>query len=287
MSPAVAVAALGGCLAAAGLVEVLAAWAAATQARRSSDRRSGMWSRTASRLTRALVSLGRRIGAPAPPVALAPRIAAAGTPLGLGVGEIGAVKAAGGVLTLAFGGPLALALPGRLPVVALPALALGGFFAPDLALWQLTRRRARAMEEELPDLLDLLRVAVEAGLPVSRGLAEVGRRHPGRLAREWRAAAAEMGLGVARANALSALAARCPGPGVAALAAALARAERHGAPLSSTLTALADEARAARARRVRERAAKAAPKIQLVVALLLVPSVLLMVAAAIVASLAR
>ncbi|HKG17710.1 MAG TPA: hypothetical protein VKA96_08480, partial [Solirubrobacteraceae bacterium] len=51
--------------------------------------------------------------------------------------------------------------------------------------------------------------------------------------------------------------------------------------------AQAEETRAARTRRVRERAARAAPKIQLVVALLLVPSVLLMVAAALVASLAR
>ena len=40
--------------------------------------------------------------------------------------------------------------------------------------------------------------------------------------------------------------------------------------------------RAERARRIREHAAKAAPKIQLVVALLLVPSVLLLVAAALV-----
>ena len=83
------------------------------------------------------------------------------------------------------------------------------------------------------------------------------------------------------------MAARCPTPGVAALAAALSRAERHGAPLSDTLAAQASEARAARARRVRERAARAAPKIQLVVALLLVPSVLLMVAAALVAGLVR
>jgi len=69
---------------------------------------------------------------------------------------------------------------------------------------------------------------------------------------------------------------------VAALAAALRRAERHGAPLAGTLQAQAAEARAERARRIREHAAKAAPKIQLVVALLLVPSVLLLVAAALV-----
>jgi len=129
-------------------------------------------------------------------------------------------------------------------------------------------------------------VAIESGLPVHRALAEVARHHRGLLAGEWRVAAAQMALGVPRAAALAALARRCPAPGVAPLVAALGRAERHGAPLSDTLAAQALEARATRARRIREQAARAAPKIQLAVALLLVPSVLLLVAAALIAALA-
>jgi tight adherence protein C len=138
------------------------------------------------------------------------------------------------------------------------------------------------MEADLPDLLDLLRVAVGAGLPVGRALREVGTRHGGLLAREWRTASRRLELGVPGDEALRGLVRRCPPPAVATLAAALRRAERHGAPLGATLAAQATEARAERARRIRERAAKAAPKIQLVVALLLVPSVLLLVAAALV-----
>ena len=63
------------------------------------------------------------------------------------------------------------------------------------------------------------------------------------------------------------------------------RALRHGAPLADTLAAQARDVRAALRRRVQEDAARAGPKIQLVVALLLVPSVLLLVAAALVAAL--
>jgi tight adherence protein C len=74
---------------------------------------------------------------------------------------------------------------------------------------------------------------------------------------------------------------------MAGLVAAIDRAQRHGAPLADTLDAQARQARAERARRIRDRAARAAPKIQLVIALLLVPSILLLVAAALVASLAR
>jgi tight adherence protein C len=87
------------------------------------------------------------------------------------------------------------------------------------------------------------------------------------------------------AVALRAMCVRLPQPEVRALVGALERAARHGAPLAGTLSAQARDARFALQRRVREDAARAGPKIQLVVALLLVPSVLLLVAAALAAAL--
>ncbi len=270
MSLAVALAALAGAAAACGLVDV------ATAPRR---RRAGP-----ERLVRVLVAFGRRVGAPVPAGDLNARLDAAGRPLGLAAGDVTALKGAGAVVALIAGAPLAGALPGRLPLLAAALLPLAGLFAPDLLLARRTRARRRAMEAQLPDLLDLLRVSIEAGLTTGRALGEVGRRHSGLLAREWRAASAQLALGVPRDEALERLARRCPTPAMAALAAALRRAERHGAPLAGTLAAQAAEARATRARRIRERAAKAAPKIQLVVALLLVPSVLLLVAGALVAA---
>jgi tight adherence protein C len=90
----------------------------------------------------------------------------------------------------------------------------------------------------------------------------------------------EVALGVPLQAALDDLAERTPLPEVGALIAALDRARRHGAPLAEALAAQARDARFALARSAREEAARAGPKIQLVVALLLVPSVLLLVAAA-------
>jgi tight adherence protein C len=94
-----------------------------------------------------------------------------------------------------------------------------------------------------------------------------------------------MRLGVPQAEALETLTARAPIPGVAQLTAALHRAATHGAPLGPVLAAIAADARAERARALRDRAARAAPQIQLVVALLLVPAVLLLVAAGLAAAL--
>jgi len=188
------------------------------------------------------------------------------------------------VLGLVLALPLGSLLPGRLGLLAPFALPLTAFLAPDLWLRRRTRARAGAMALELPDLLDLLRVALGAGLSLDRALAEVARCARGPLAREWRRAAVEVELGVPRGEALAGLAARCPCEGIVPLVRALERGARHGVPLAEALAAQAAEVRAAHARRLAERAAKAAPQIQLVVALLLVPSVLLLVAAALLAS---
>jgi tight adherence protein C len=233
-----------------------------------------------------LARLGHRFGAPAAPRDLDARLAAAGRPLGLRAGDVIAAKGGAGVLGLALGLPLGSLLPGRLGLLAPFALPLAAFLAPDAWLRRRTRARAAAMALELPDLLDLLRVALGAGLSLDRALAEVARRDRGLLAREWRTAAVEVELGVPREHALAGIAARCPCEGVGALVRALERGARHGTPLAEALAAQAAEARAAHARWLTERAAKAAPQIQLVVALLLVPSVLLLVAAALLASFA-
>jgi tight adherence protein C len=94
-----------------------------------------------------------------------------------------------------------------------------------------------------------------------------------------------MALGVRHDDAWRSLGERLPAEEVRSFVAAFGRASRHGVPLGRILSAQASRARHHRRQRVREHAARAGPKIQLVVALLLVPSVLLMVAAAIVAEL--
>jgi tight adherence protein C len=269
LTRAVVLAALAGAIAATGIADLAAA-------RRPGRRRAARWIR----------ALARRAGARSrrdAPRGLGERVDAAG--LGAGVGEVMAIKlAATPLAALAALGLLPLA-PGRLGLVLLAASPLAGFLAPDLWLRARARRRAREIEREQADVLDLLRVAVGAGLGPWRALAEIGRRHPGVLAAELGGAARRVGLGVTPEAALARLELRCPASGTRALTAALRRADRLGAPPGRALAALAEEARARQARRASEHAARAAPKIQLVVALLLVPSALLLVAAALVPAL--
>ena len=226
--------------------------------------------------------VGRGVG-PAGPRDLEARLDAAGSRLPLA--DFLAVKGGAAVLTTVGTLLLAPGLPGRLPVPVVLALPAAAFLVPDLWLRRRIRARAAVMERELPDVLDLVRVGVAAGLSADRALAEVARRHAGLLAAELERTAAEVSLGRPTVEAYASFARRVPIPGATVLTAALVRASRHGTPLGPTLAAQAAEARSVRSRRAVETAARAAPKIQLVVALLLVPSVLLLVAAALAPSL--
>jgi tight adherence protein C len=275
VTAAVPLAFAAGALGAVGL-----ALLAASVARRSHTKRE-------ARVLRGLAAAGARLrsGRAPAPRDLAASIAAAGRPAGLGVREVMAAKIAAAVAAGAVGTPLATVAPGRLGLLIAVVSPLAGFLAPDLWLARLAAERARRVRRELPILLDLLRVTVEAGSSLGEALRSVGERADGPLAAECRAVGHQVALGVPLAAALAGMAERAPLAEVRGLVGALDRARRHGAPLAETLAAQSRDARFALARRVREDAARAGPKMQLVVALLLVPSVLLLVAAALAAAL--
>ena len=226
-----------------------------------------------------LARIGRGFGWRAPR-GLADRIAAAG--LDRPVADMMAVKAGSAIAALAAAVAALPLAPGRTAALLLLVAPAAGFLAPDATLRRRTRRRESTIEAELADVLDLVRVAVAAGLSPARALQEVGRRHVGVLAAELRRTAAQAALGVPRTATYDELERRAPAAGVPALVAALKRADRHGAALGPALAAEARAARSRQAQRAAERAARAAPQIQLVVALLLVPAVLLLVAAALI-----
>jgi tight adherence protein C len=200
---------------------------------------------------RALARIGRGAGAPKAAADLGGRLAAAGTPLGLSPEDVVAVKAGCALAGVVGMAPLLAAGAGRLGVLLLVSGPIAAFLAPDLWLRRRARRRGHEVERALPDTLELLRVALDAGLPLTRALAEVGRRRRGLLAAELRRVAREIELGTPRAQALDALAGRCHASGMPVLVAAILRAERLGSPLAATLAAQAKDARAARAARIR------------------------------------
>lgn len=205
--------------------------------------------------TDALVAAGLAAGRAAP---LMERARVGGTLVGLAVGA-----AAG-----------AVALP--LLIVA-PVAAILGRRAPDAAIARRARMRRAALVDALPDLLDLMVICVEAGMALDPALAMAADRLGGALGQEVRATLANQALGTARREAYRALATRTGSADVGRLVASLLQAEELGTPLAVALAGQADAMRAARRQRARDRAARAAPRIQLVVALVMVPGAMLLI----------
>lgn len=186
-----------------------------------------------------------------------------------------------GMLVALLGAPAA---PGRTGLLVALALPVAGFLVPDALLEREARRRRRRLVAALPDALDLLAVSAASGRGPAAGLEQLARAGEGPLAEELRVAVAEVSCGVPLSSALAALRARVPGSELATLVASIERSRRFGSPLADQLRRQAGALRRDAHRAVEERAARAAPKIQLVVALVLVPSVLLMIAAALIAN---
>jgi tight adherence protein C len=189
--------------------------------------------------------------------------------------------AGGGALLGLVGSPLA---PGRLSLLVLVGLPVAGFFVPDAALQRRARQRQHRLVAALPDVLDLLAVSAGSGRGPAAGIEQLARAGEGPLAEELRLTVAELSCGVPLSAALASLRSRVPGSELATLVAAIERSRRFGSPLADQLRRQATALRRDSRRAVEERAARAAPKIQLVVALVLVPSVLLMIAAGLIAN---
>jgi tight adherence protein C len=266
-----------GALAARDLIGPLLARSAKRRRRRASAKRlAGLGPR--------LSSLGL-LGRLKPPGDLGMRLAAAGHPGGLRPRDWMALKA--GAAAAASIGSLGILAIGTSRLALLVSLAgpLAGFVAPDFWLARAARVRADAALRQLPDLLDLLRVSIEAGVAPVRAMGTVAAQFDGPLAVEWRRVATAVAMGEPHADAITRMTERIAAAEVKAFADTLLRARQHGLPIGAALGAQSARAREARRRRIREQAARAGPKMQLVVALVLVPSMLLIVAALLVSEL--
>jgi tight adherence protein C len=230
-------------------------------------------------LPSALGSLAARLG-------IAPRLARAGLAERLSVPAVLVAKLAGAMAGLCVALPAAPAAPGRLSWIVAVGLPAAGFLGPDAWLERRARQRLSALRGGLPDALDLLAVGASAGRSPLAGLAELGTGD-GPLAQELAVLTAESSCGAPQREALDGLRARVPVREVAAMCGVIERSRRYGSPLADQLHEQASSLRAVQRRRIEEHAARAAPKIQLAVALLLVPSVLLMIAAGLLANVDR
>jgi pilus assembly protein TadC len=181
------------------------------------------------------------------------------------------------VAALATAGILAIASVSA--PVCLVAGALAGPVVGDRARRRERKRSARvraAIERALPDALDLLAGLVESGAPLGPALAAVAPRIEGPLRAELEACANALGASGSRRAAFGLL--RQSGSiDLARVGQALALADELGTGVAEQLRGQALVQRDLRRSRAREQAGAAAPKVALVIGLVLVPAALSLV----------
>ena len=143
--------------------------------------------------------------------------------------------------------------------LALAATVLLGFYASDLYLGNLAKKRQQAMQKSLPDGLDLLVICAEAGLSLDTALNrvadEIGPSSP-ELADEFGLTAVELNFLPDRRQALQNLGRRCMMPAMRGVVNTLTQTEKYGTPLSQSLRVLSSEFREQRMLRAEEKAAR-------------------------------
>lgn len=150
--------------------------------------------------------------------------------------------------------------------------------SPELALRRRTDRRRRDMSRDLPRLLDLLVISVEAGLGLDQALARVVAAVPGALADEFARLLAEVGAGVPRGDALRGLASRCPVAELRSFALAMVQADAYGVSVGPLLRSQASEIRIRQRQAAQMQAQKAPVKLLVPMVLCIFPALLVVVA---------
>lgn len=192
------------------------------------------------------------------------RLAAAGHPQGLTATEYMGFYAVCGLAGALIGGLFAI-LIGKNDYlhpqeIAFIVAILGLLYWSGWLTGHLTRRQT-SIRKQLPFSLDLLCLAVEAGLDftsaMSRMVKKIGSTP---LGKEFQLTLHEIQLGKGRAEALRDFAIRCDVPEVRSVVASLVQAEELGAPLGPVLRIMAAQQRERRSQLAEEKAMKAPVK---------------------------
>jgi len=167
------------------------------------------------------------------------------------------------------------------PIVLL-GLPIAGFFVPLFWLQQRVKTRQDEITRTLPYMLDLLFVCVQAGMGFDQSLQHIVDNMSGPLQEEMEHFLREIRMGETRENAFQHLAERNSSEVLQVFGNAMIQAEELGTPISTILQIQADDMRARRRHRAREVAARASPRISLVVIFLIAPPALMLMIGALV-----
>ncbi len=155
--------------------------------------------------------------------------------------------------------------------------AVVGWVGPSFIIHRRARRRLQAIDDSLPELIDLLVVTLEAGVGFAAAMRMSSERLEGALGDEERLTIQEQSLGLSTIVALENWLKRCETPSVRSFVRAMVQGDRLGVSIGQILRNLAVEMRARRKQVIEERAQKAPIKILFPLVFLIFPAMFVVI----------
>jgi tight adherence protein C len=245
-----------------------------TRDQREIETRRSVNDRIVGPMTQQIADITQKILPKADPNEIHARLMAAGLSRSMSPQMYLALK--GGLVTTALVVGVVMAASGAMPAIMGMMIALGGgalcFIAPDFYINNRVRARRELMRSELPNVLDLLCVSVEAGLGFDAAVSKLSERMEGPLVDEFGLVLHEMRIGESRSAALKSLSDRVDVPEVAQFCRAIIQADQLGIALSRILRVQSHDMRIRRQLSAEEKAMKAPVKMLFPTVVFIFPS---------------
>jgi tight adherence protein C len=215
--------------------------------------------------------LARRLTPPGSVRRLNRLLARAGRPHGWPLDRLLAAKL---VLPLVAGGLSVLYVsttPGSVSVLMGIVVTVVSYFLPELLLYSRGQERGQQVALQLPDTLDQMTIAVEAGLSFNSAMTRAGTDGKGALAEELVRTLQDIQVGRSRRDAFEALAVRTGVPDLRKFVRAIIQADMYGVPVADVLRTQAAEIRLKRRQRAEEKAMQIPVKVVFPLMLCILP----------------
>ena len=143
--------------------------------------------------------------------------------------------------------------------------------APMFYLRSRVKNRQLAIQNQMPNVMDILSVSIEAGLGFDAALLKVMERLDGPLIDELALVYREIQMGVSRRESLSALGKRSNVPELQTFASAVIQSDQYGTPIKNVLRQQAVQLRVSRKQAAKEKGMKAPVRMLLPMVIFLFP----------------
>jgi tight adherence protein C len=167
--------------------------------------------------------------------------------------------------------------PGLVTGLVCVAVVAVAYHVPEIVLHGRGEERQRAIAQELPDVLDQMTIAVEAGIGFEGALARAAATGTGPLAGELVRTLQDVTVGRPRREAYEALVKRTQVEDLRRFVSAINQADAYGIAVVDVLRVQADEMRLKRRQRAEEQAAKVPVKVTFPLMVCILPALLIIV----------